>query len=87
METDMLTRFDAFEVNTQKFVVVFAKQDGTIREIEGYLFDQSKLGGMSDIDVTTALVDIQESHMVRVYTDKGIKSFIKSNLIKWEIVK
>jgi hypothetical protein len=87
MDVDTMQKFDAFEVATNKFSVVFTKQDGTIREIEGYLFDQSKLGGMSNIDVTTALVDIQESHIVRVYTDKGIKSFIKSNLIKWEIVK
>jgi hypothetical protein len=87
MDVDTMQKFDAFEANTQKFVVVFTKQNGEIREIQGYLFDQSKLGGLSDIDVTTALVDIQESHMVRVYTDKGIKSFIKSNLIKWEIVK
>lgn len=87
MEIEMLQKFDAFEVATNKFSVVFTKQDGTIREIQGYLFDQSKLGGMSEDDMTAALVDIQESHMVRVYTDKGIKSFIKSNLIKWEIVK
>jgi hypothetical protein len=87
MDVDTMQKFDAFEVATNKFSVVFAKQDGTIREIEGYLFDQSKLHTLDEIAMTTALVDIQESHMVRVYTDKGIKSFIKSNLIKWEIVK
>jgi hypothetical protein len=87
MDVDTMQKFDAFEVATNKFSVVFSKQDGTIREIEGYLFDQRKLHTLDEIAMTTALVDIQESHMVRVYTDKGIKSFIKSNLIKWSVVK
>lgn len=82
-----MQKFVAFEVNTRQFKVVFTKQDGTLREMVGCLFTPDQLSTMKPHEIEATLVDIEEAHSVRMWTDRGWRSFIKSNMVSYEVLQ
>lgn len=86
MELVMTQKFAAFDVGVKPFRVVFTKQDGTLREMVGCLFTPDQLNTMKPHEIEATLVEIEEAHSVRMWTDKGWRSFIKSNLVSIELL-
>jgi hypothetical protein len=86
VELVMTQNFVAFAVNTRQFKVVFTKQDGTLREMIGCLFTPDQLTTMKPHEIEGTLVEVEEAHSVRMWTDKGWRSFIKSSMVSCEVL-
>lgn len=81
------TMFDPFEIADKDFVVTFLKQDGEARTVTGNLFGPDKGATLSSDDQATYLAGLVDNPLVRLYTEAGWRSFIKSNLITINLVE
>jgi uncharacterized protein involved in type VI secretion and phage assembly len=74
--------FNPLEILDKQFTVTFVKQDGTLRELTGYLFEKEKFASDYGYEYCVGLVD---KNLIPIITDKGWRSFIVSSVIKVEI--
>lgn len=82
-----MTQFNPYLVADNDFTVTFVKQDGSIRTLEGNLFNPADRMSMTESQKVDYYKKVDESHMVRVYTGEGWKAFIKSNLMNLQIME
>lgn len=75
------------DIGNNDFVVTFMKQDGEVRTMTGNLFGPDKGATLSSDDQATYLAGLLDNPLVKVYTQVGWRSFIKSNLITIELVE
>ena len=78
--------FNAFDIAKNDFIVTFLKTDGTLRTMQGNLFGPDKGAGLSADSFEAHLVATQESNHVKMFTDQGWRSFLKTNLLSLVIV-
>lgn len=82
-----MNQFNPYVVADNDFTVTFVKQDGSIRTLEGNLFNPVDRTSMTESQKVDYYKKVDESHMVRVYTSEGWKAFIKSNLMNLQIME
>jgi hypothetical protein len=73
--------FNAFHIYNHDFTVSFVKADGTIRTMTGNLFGPDKGAALTEDELESHLVKLQEDHLVPVFTDQGWRSFDKNRMI------
>lgn len=74
--------FNPLEIMDKKFTVTFIKQDGTTREITGYLVEGGKYSKDYVEEYCVSLVD---KTVIPMITDKGWRSFITTSVISVEV--
>lgn len=74
--------FNPLTVGRNKFTVEIIKNDGSIGKVTGTLFDPNFSG--SDNEVLAHTLALLEQDLVKVWTDKGWRSFYQSKVVSFK---
>lgn len=76
------TMFNPLTVGRNKFTVEIIKNDGSIGKVTGTLFDPNFKG--SDNEVLAHTIALLEQGLVKVWTDKGWRSFYQTKVVSFK---
>lgn len=74
--------FNPLTVGRNKFTVEIIKNDGSIGKVTGTLFDPNFKG--SDNEVLAHTIALLEQDLVKVWTDKGWRSFYQNKVVSFK---
>lgn len=74
--------FNPLTVGRNKFTVEVIKNDGSIGKVTGTLFDPNFKG--SDNEVLAHTIALLEQDLVKVWTDKGWRSFYQTKVVSFK---
>lgn len=74
--------FNPLTVGRNKFTVEIIKNDGSLGKVTGTLFDPNFKG--SDNEVLAHTIGLLEQDLVKVWTDKGWRSFYQTKVVSFK---